>query len=188
MAPSSSDVGFLASSIFLILSIFSNFCTGSTNEPTEFSKSLSRGWNDKIHWQTLSQGLDLAAKLDKPAMVIIHKTWCSACKSLKRDFAKNAEIQEMSQHFVMVNTQDDEEPKEDKYAPDGSYIPRILFVDGSSNVRVQHYNEDGNKKYRYFYSSAREVITSMRKVITTWRHDSYEEGIDDGEGQIYDEL
>ena len=49
---------------------------------------------------------------------------------------------------------DDEEPKEEKYAPDGGYIPRILFVNKSGEVQTEFFNEGGNEKFKYFYMDA----------------------------------
>ena len=34
----------------------------------------------------------------------------------------------MSRHFVMANTEDEEEPKGSQFIVDGEYIPRVLFL------------------------------------------------------------
>lgn len=54
--------------------------------------------------------------------------------AFKPKFAGSAAALELSQHFVMVNTIDNEEPKETKYEPDGGYIPRILFLGKLRNL------------------------------------------------------
>ena len=40
--------------------------------------------------------------------MIIHKTWCGACKSLKAAVAKDEAIAKFSSNLVMVNLEDDE--------------------------------------------------------------------------------
>jgi protein-disulfide reductase (glutathione) len=44
-----------------------------------------------------------------------------------------------------VNLEDDEEPAEELYKPDGGYIPRIIFV-APSGERMDVTNEMGKKK------------------------------------------
>nr|CAD7573668.1 unnamed protein product [Timema californicum] len=65
----------------------------------------------------------------------------------------------------MVNTQDDEEPKGSMFAPDGGYIPRILFLDPNGVVMDEYYNEEGNPDYKYFYSDSKSVVSSMKRVL-----------------------
>lgn len=68
-----------------------------------YASSNARGWNDKINWYLLNDGLQAARDANKPIMIVIHKTWCGACKRLKSAFAASKEIEELSSKFVMVN-------------------------------------------------------------------------------------
>jgi protein-disulfide reductase (glutathione) len=69
-----------------------------------------RGFNANIAWSNrLVDSLARATSEGRPAMVLIHKTWCGACKRLKSVF-EHPEIETLAREFVMVNLEDDEEP------------------------------------------------------------------------------
>jgi len=95
----------------------------------------------------------------KPAMVVIHKSWCGACKALEPSFAANAEITALAPQFVMIDVVDEEEPDSKEWSPDGGYIPRILFVhrDGSIATDVT----SGHEKFKYFYHDASDIARNM---------------------------
>ncbi|CDW55633.1 Thioredoxin 7 domain containing protein [Trichuris trichiura] len=84
------------------------------------------GWGDDIAWVSFEDVAKFFRK--RPMFLLIHKSWCPACQALKPKFTKAKQIVELSKYFVMVNAQDDEEPWEEVYKPDGAYIPRILFL------------------------------------------------------------
>ncbi|GBP59454.1 Thioredoxin domain-containing protein 12 [Eumeta japonica] len=128
------------------------------------------GFGSQYVWAgSLESGIQIGANHRKPVMVIIHKSWCPACKKLKPKFAESQEIQSLSKHFVMVNVIDDQEPSSRDYSPDGNYIPRILFVSPNGYVDLTIYNEDGTLQYKYFYSRPEQIAKSMRKAIEKYR-------------------
>ena len=53
--------------------------------------------------------------------------------ALKPKLAKHREFGELSKKFVMVNTDDNEEPQGEQFDVDGKYVPRIFFL-GNINV------------------------------------------------------
>jgi protein-disulfide reductase (glutathione) len=121
--------------------------------------SADRGFNSAIEWTSdLAAAIQRGKEETKPVFVLIHKTWCGACKRLKTVFADSAEILQKSKDFIMVNLEDDEEPAEEMYKPDGGYIPRIIMVDPASGEVMPVHNEQGNPQYKYYYASEDQIL------------------------------
>ena len=137
---------------------------------------LGNGFGNHVAWKpTLEAGLEAAKAESKPLMVIIHKSWCGACKKLAPKFAGSDAIAELSDDFVMVNLIDDAEPEGEEYKPDGGYIPRVLFIDGvSGEVQTEIFNEDGNPQYKYFYTNAEQVEAGMKNALSKLAADKTE--------------
>lgn len=123
----------------------------------------SRGFNDNIKWlNSLEDGIRLGKESNTPVFVLIAKSWCGACKALKSTFANSAKIAAASADFVMVNLQDDEEPADAAYKPDGGYIPRILFVwNGVVDATI---TAEANPKYKFYYSTEDQVLSGMKRA------------------------
>ncbi|GCB65039.1 hypothetical protein scyTo_0004704 [Scyliorhinus torazame] len=119
--------------IFLPLAAF---CILVPCSQTSGSESLGRGFGDHIHWRTLDDGKKEAESSGLPLMLIVHKSWCGACKALKPKFADSKEISELAHNFVMVNVE----------------------------VHPEIVNQNGNPKYKYFYSSADQVAFAMKEA------------------------
>ncbi|CAH1775043.1 unnamed protein product [Owenia fusiformis] len=128
------------------------------------ANDLARGWGDGIAWMSFKDGLEASKESGKPLMLIIHKTWCGACKSLKPKFGAHKGIEELSENFIMVNTEDDEEPEGETYKPDGGYIPRILFLNSAGEVQTDIINEGGNPSYKYYYPDPANIHKTMSKA------------------------
>uniref|UniRef100_A0A7I4Y4G3 Thioredoxin domain-containing protein n=1 Tax=Haemonchus contortus TaxID=6289 RepID=A0A7I4Y4G3_HAECO len=139
---------------------------------------LSNGFRTEIDWVKWDKAIGVAKDLNKPIFFLIHKTWCGACKGLKREFTtapKMPELIELSKKFVMVNVEDDDEPEDDKYAPDGGYIPRILFLD-TDGEPLKTNNQAKYKNNKYFYPLVPQVLDGMQRALDefearTTKHD-----------------
>ncbi|KAK6044048.1 hypothetical protein COOONC_18447 [Cooperia oncophora] len=156
-----------------------------------YSNPLAHGFGEDIDWVPWEDAIEKALDTNKPIFLLIHKTWCHACKALKKTFQQsNARkaFKKLSEYFVMVNTEDDEEPFEEEYRPDGKYIPRLLFLgmnrfdryitvplissivylftDKNGDLLDQFKNKKAEyKNYAYYYSSPADIINSMKDVL-----------------------
>lgn len=128
-----------------------------------WASDVSHGWGDSIEWHTFDDALVKASAEKKPIMLILHKSWCGACKNLKPKFAESTEISALSKSFVMVNAEDEESPHTDgRYAIDGAYIPRIFFLKSNGEPLADLYNTGGNDKYKYYYPSTDAIVVAMK--------------------------
>ncbi|CAH3198266.1 unnamed protein product [Porites evermanni] len=125
---------------------------------------LARGFGDSIAWVTFEDGLEQIKKSDKLMLLLIHKTWCGSCKALKPKLAASKEFAQMSRHFVMVNTEDEEEPKGSQFIVDGEYIPRVLFLNPEGKVIDEIWNEGTKHPHvKYYYSGPQECMLTKLK-------------------------
>jgi thiol:disulfide interchange protein len=154
---------------------------------------LSRGFSDKIKWvagldqvsvpcwnrlphtfqetHPKPQAKEIAKQEGKPIVVLVHKTWCGACKQLKKDFQSgSAGVQRViksSADYVMVNLEDDESEGKPELQPEGAgYIPRVVFFtpDGTPRPDVK---SAANPSYAYFYPTADSLGQVMESALSS---------------------
>ncbi|KAK2839540.1 hypothetical protein Q5P01_013280 [Channa striata] len=151
---------------WLLLALFFGVClsTGEQKKKKVKPQSLSRGWGESINWvKTYTEGLEKMVKSQKPLMVIHHRGNCSFSKALKKAFAADKSIQKMAKEdFIMVNLV--EEPTDKNMAPDGYYVPRILFVDPSKTVRAEIVGKYNNRRYTYKPEDMETLADNMKKA------------------------
>ena len=126
----------------------------------------SHGYGEgKIAWRELDEGMAESAKDGKPLMLLVHASWCSRCKALKPEFNGNTELAELSNRFIMVNADQDQVPAVLGYAPDGTYIPRILFISPVTGEVDEALRNPRRDKYRYFYTPTDDLVGMMKKAL-----------------------
>ncbi|NP_001290861.1 anterior gradient 1 isoform X1 [Esox lucius] len=127
-------------------------------------QTLSRGWGDDITWvKTYEDGLKTMKESKRPLMVIHHLQDCPHSQALKKAFVADKTIQKMAKSdFVMLNLT--HETTDKNLAPDGHYVPRILFVDPSMTVRTDIVGKYSNSRYNYGPSDMALLAENMKKA------------------------
>uniref|UniRef100_A0A915PGC1 Thioredoxin domain-containing protein n=1 Tax=Setaria digitata TaxID=48799 RepID=A0A915PGC1_9BILA len=142
-------------------------------------KRPDKGFGDDIKWIQWDDTLSTAKLLNKPVFLLIHKSWCGACQALRNEFKNSRqrdELVELSEKFVMVNTEDDEEPEDERYAPDGRYIPRLFFLDTNGDVLkgMENTNYPDNKHY---FPRIPEIIEKMKLALGVFGKSDQSNGV-----------
>ncbi|XP_073329287.1 anterior gradient protein 3-like [Pagrus major] len=125
---------------------------------------LSRGWGTSIKWvKTYAEGLEKMVRSQKPLMVIHHKEDCPYSQALKKAFVANKSIMKVAREgFIMVNLVEETEDK--NLAPDGYYVPRILFVDPSMTVRTDIQGKHRDHLYAYEPADLEHLANNMQRA------------------------
>ncbi|XP_027880155.1 anterior gradient 1 isoform X1 [Xiphophorus couchianus] len=153
---------------WVVLALFISLCAIAEAQNKKKVKTatapLSRGWGKNIKWvKSFEEGLSESAKSQKPLMVIHHLDNCPHSKALKEAFVADKSIQKMAKDdFIMLNVV--EEIGDKHLAPDGYYVPRILFVDPSQTVRADIVGKYGERLYTYGPDEMELLAANMKKV------------------------
>ncbi|NXJ77927.1 AGR2 protein, partial [Trogon melanurus] len=111
--------------------------------------------------QTLSRGLCFSSQ--KPLMIIHHLEDCPHSQALKKVFAEHKDIQKLAEKFILLNLV--YETTDKNLAPDGQYVPRILFIDPSLTVRADITGRYSNRLYAYEPSDISLLYSNMQKAM-----------------------
>ncbi|XP_077071797.1 anterior gradient 1 [Siphateles boraxobius] len=162
--------------MFCVLFLFFVFCDVSTQRKKKTVQTLSRGWGDEITWvQTYEEGLNKAHEGKKPLMVIHHLEDCQYSKALKKAFAEHPTIQRLAKSdFIMLNLV--HETTDKNLAPDGFYVPRIMFVDPSLTVRADITGKYANRMYTYESDDMDFLAENMMKAKILIKSEHEEHG------------
>ncbi len=123
-------------------------------------------WNGaEINWQDIKSGVFEASQTGKPVVMVFHATWCSACKKYRSVFQDKAVI-EASKDFVMILIDGDAEKEVNSaFSPDGTYVPRTIFLDAEGNIRAE-FKGQGDPKYPHSIdvNGPAELLSLMEKA------------------------
>lgn len=133
----------------------------SAREPAD-----AANWNaPAIAWRDLGSGIKEATRSGKPVIMVFHAPWCSSCKRYREVF-KDAGVVEASKGFVMVLVDADaDKVANGAFAPDGTYVPRTIFLDAEGNIRSEFKGaSDPEHPHTIDINSPGELLSLMKKA------------------------
>ncbi|RMD86210.1 MAG: hypothetical protein D6815_00340 [Candidatus Dadabacteria bacterium] len=140
---------------------------GVLGSPGGPRKALAGGdWNDaQIGWLSYQKGLEAAAKSGKPICLVFYTDWCPHCRNYSGVF-HDPRVVEAAKKFVMIRVERDSNRElSSKYAPDGDYIPRTLFLSPQGELWEDIHAQ--RAQYVYFYDERRaeSLLAGMRAAL-----------------------
>ncbi|MDX2307777.1 MAG: thioredoxin family protein [Hyphomicrobium sp.] len=99
--------------------------------------ALADLWNaPQIAWHSLKTGIPAATQSGKTVVMVFHASWCTACKQYRSVF-KDDRIVAASKNFVMILVDADQDKiANGAFAPDGTYVPRTIFLSPDGDIRT----------------------------------------------------
>jgi thioredoxin-like negative regulator of GroEL len=105
-----------------------------------------------------------ATRTGKPVIMLFHASWCPSCKQYRQVW-KDAGVVEASRSFVMILVDVDKDPGANgAFSPDGTYVPRTLFLDSDGNVQSDIAGADPQYPHSIDISAPDELRSLMLKA------------------------
>jgi thiol:disulfide interchange protein len=129
-------------------------------------------WNGaEINWRDVRSGIYEASQTGRPVIMVFHATWCSVCKRFRKVFNDPAVVAE-SKDFVMILVDADAEKSiNGAFSPDGTYVPRTLFIDSDGNVSDKLVGTDPQYPHSLNVDKPDELLALMKKAHDVFNMD-----------------
>ncbi len=126
----------------------------------------AEAWNaPAVAWLSIGDGIRESSRTGRPVIMVFHATWCPNCKRYREVF-KDPEIVALSRDFVMVLIDADKDKVANgAFAPDGTYVPRTLFLSSEGDVQSEIKSTlDPQYPHSIDASSPAELVSLMKKA------------------------
>lgn len=118
----------------------------------------------EINWRNPKAGIYEASKSGKAVVMVFHATWCPSCKRYRAVF-KDPAIVAASKEFVMILVDADKDKQlNGAFSPDGTYVPRTLFLDSEGDVSKTLVGKDPQYPHTIDVDKPDELLTLMLKA------------------------
>lgn len=126
---------------------------------------LAEAWNGaEIAWRTMRDGVREATGTGKPVVLVFHAAWCTACRQYREVF-KDSRVVEAARDFVMILVDGDKDKAiNGAFAPDGTYVPRTIFLDAEGNIQSQIKGSDPEFPHTIAIDRPDELLALMAEA------------------------
>jgi protein-disulfide reductase (glutathione) len=126
----------------------------------------AENWNaPAITWHSLKTGIPEATRTGKTVVMVFHAPWCTACAKYRAVF-KDERVVAASKNVVMILVDADaDKTANGAFAPDGTYVPRTLFMTPDGEVRTDLTGTtDPEHPHSLDIEKADELLALMQKA------------------------
>jgi thiol:disulfide interchange protein len=126
---------------------------------------LAAEWNHPaIAWRDMGAGVKESISSGKPVLMVMHASWCQACRRYREVF-KDPRVVAASAKFVMILVDVQKYPDVNgAFAPDGTYVPRTLFVDPDGEVDATLVGSDPQYPHSLKIDTPEELLGLMLRA------------------------
>jgi protein-disulfide reductase (glutathione) len=105
--------------------------------PARATAPGAENWNaPAITWHSLKTGIPEATRTGKTVVMVFHAPWCTACAKYRAVF-KDERVVAAAKDVVMILVDADaDKTANGAFAPDGTYVPRTIFMTPDGEVRT----------------------------------------------------
>lgn len=126
---------------------------------------LASEWNgSEINWRDIKTGIHEASTTGRTAIMVFHAPWCVACRQYRTVF-KDPGVVAASKNFVMILIDADADKMANgAFSPDGTYVPRTLFMNADGDVLTNYVGKDAKYPHTIDIQAPDELRSLMEKA------------------------
>lgn len=150
----------VAALMLIVVSLFPASANAGGREP-----NAAGFWNaPAINWLDVPAGIRASSKTGRPAIMLFHASWCTSCRRY-RNVWQDPGVVEASKNFVMILVDVDQRPDiNGAFSPDGTYVPRTIFISPNGDVLSQYHGKDPEYPHTIDIDNPTELRSLMQRA------------------------